>query len=557
MSQNNKSSKKAKHWLQISAWVFGISVFLFVGLLGFTNWIQNKVERMVAQQSDGVYDLKLYGLEISPFIGSMSVDSISLVPDYERWEMLQKQGNETARMLLDLQTGEVAVRGLDMISVLFGKKVDLDALILEKPKLLMTVMRRDTTAQHKPMHERASDMLKNLHIGKIDLNKAQLRYREQPKSDAYIFSVAELMLSVDDFKLDSQSFHAQDRAYYARRMKLKTGKASYLLPDGLYKASADSIMIDTKQQILLAKQVALTPIATIAQMAKAKGKATTRTTLNIPLIRFDGLSYTAHSQNNNFIAQKLLLQDLTMEAFKDKQHYKDKGTKQLIHEMAQSVKTPFRVEKLELKNGYIRYSELVPKAIERGHITFNFLQVSGSNISNMPKYMTLKTPAVIHASTKVMGKAPLQFTLRMPLLSNNGYHRIEGHIGETDPAILNPILSPTAFVRIESGHISRGDFDIKLTKDNATGEMKIIYSNLDVELLNKGSGGKQGLGKEIISEIADWVAIKDSNPKDGKDPRIGDITVNRNTQTSAFSYWKDCLASGFLSSMGLKQVAKK
>lgn len=557
MAQKYKSSKKAKHWLKISAWVFGLSVLLFVGLLGFTNWLQQKAERMVATESDGVYQLKLYGLEISPFIGSISLDSLSLVPDYERWEKLQKQNKKTARMLLDLQSSKVSVRGLDMLGILFGNEVDLNQIILEEPKLLMTTMRRDTTAQHKPFHERTPAILKNLHIGKINVNNAQLRYREQHKSDAYLFTVAAFKLTVDDFKLDSQSFHAQDRAYYSKRMKLKTGKASYLLPDGQYRVSADSLALDTKLQTLLAKQLALTPLVSIAHMAKAKGKAVTRTTLRVPVLRFEGLNYAAHSQDNSFIAEKLLLQNLKMEAFKDKQHYQDKGTKPLLHEMAQSVKTPFLVKKLELQNGYIRYAELVPKASERGYITFNAIQISGTNLSNMPAHMTAKTPAILYASSKIMGKAPLHFTLRLPLLSKNGYHRITGQIGATDPAILNPILSPTTFVRIESGHISRGDFAIELNRNKASGSLTIIYNNLDVELIKKGGGGKQGLGNEIISEIADWVAIKDSNPKNGKDPRVGDITVTRNTETSVFSYWKDCMASGFLSSMGLKQVAKK
>ncbi|MDX5438492.1 MAG: DUF748 domain-containing protein, partial [Pontibacter sp.] len=435
--------------------------------------------------------------------------------------------------------------------------INLNELSLQQPKLLITVMRRDTTEQNKPIHETVSDFMKGLHIGKIDVNNAWLRYREEQKTDAYLFAIRSFNLTVDDFRLDSQSFQAEERAYYAKQMRFAAAKATYQMPDGLYKIEADSLFMSTQEQALLAKQVSYTPLGSAANLSKAKGRAVTGTSIKVPLLRISGLDYQQHSLHNRFMARHVLLSEPSLDAFKDKQSSESKGRKPLPHEMVQNIKTPFHIDSVVVRQGYVRYTELVPKAEERGHITFNSLDATLTNLTNIPEQISIDNPAVIQASTLVMGKAPLSVTIRLPLLQENGYHTLRGNIGEANPEIQNSILVPTSFIRIESGHISRGEFSAELTNDRANGTMKVIYSNLSVEMLSKGSGGEQGLGMEILSEVVDWVAIKDSNPMEGEQVRIGNITVTRNAQKSVFNYWKNCLASGFISSMGLKSMAKK
>lgn len=231
--------------------------------------------------------------------------------------------------------------------------------------------------------------------------------------------------------------------------------------------------------------------------------------------------------------------------------------KLMPHELVQRVKTPFLVDTLELQGGYIRYSELVPEARERGHITFHQVNALMTNISNMPGQTTTKKPAVIQASARVMDRAVLDVTIRLPLLHQNGYHTLEGSISEANLQMLNPILVPTGFVRITSGLVQRGRFRVELNQHQANGRMDLLYSDLSIDLLSKGTGGGQSLGKKALSKVANKVAIKEHNPAKGEEPRPGSITVTRDPSMSIFSYWKDCLKSGFLSSMGLEKLAEE
>ncbi|TPE43150.1 AsmA family protein [Pontibacter mangrovi] len=550
-------SSKLKKWLKVIAWVVGVSLLVFVGLFFFTFWLESKLERMVEAQSKGVYKLRLYGLSTSPFIGSLAVDSLELQPNYERWQELSKKRSSTPRTLLRLHTGPINLRKLSYVKALLKQKIQLDELEVAKLNMLLTVMRPDTTESHKPLHETTKGFLQGLAIGKIHVRDGQLGYRLQEAADT-AFTVKHFNLQVLGYKLDSASFHAKERAYYAKKYMLAASNITYQLPDGLYSATTDTLQLDTQAERVLVKGLALKPTVEPAALARAKGKAVTYQEITVKEAALQGVAFGAHSRENEVRVRHVQLLNPSLTAFKDKQHFQDKGTKQLPHAMVQSIKTPFLLDTIALKHGYIRYAELVPQAQERGHITFHHLRALITNLSNMPEHISMEKPAVVQATTKVMDRAKLNVTIKLPLLNRNGYHTLEGEIGETNLQILNPILMPTTFMKITRGQVSSARFKAELTDARATGTMVVLYNNLEVELLKKGSGGDQGLGKKLISELADWIAIKDSNPAEGEQPRTGEIAFSHNRQKSVFNYWKSCLVSGFKSSIGLKsEIPKK
>ncbi|GAB3527041.1 hypothetical protein GCM10027443_02990 [Pontibacter brevis] len=498
--------------------------------------------------------MQLYGLQLSPFIGNVSVDSLSLMPDYERWEQLHSQNQDVQPMLLDVQSKSIDVVGVNYLAVLFGKDVDVDEVSIVQPELQMTVMREDTTSQQKPLHQSVPDKLKGLKIGHIRLDRGKISYRDGTKDNIKeVASIGQYHLTIDDVKLDSQSFQAQDRAYYANSILFEAAQGRFLTPDGLYRLTSDSLRLNTQGRMLEAKQVVLDPTTDAAGMARAKGESVSYMEIEVPVISFNGVDYPAHSRKGHFIARQLLIHDPSFYIFKDKKNFSNKTKTPLLHEMVQNMPTKFLLDSLKLKSGFIEYEEIVPEAAVRGRMTLENLNISMSNFSNMPEHISMENPAVAHVRGVVMGKVPANMTVRMPLLAENGYHTVHGEVASANPEILNPIIEPTAFMRIESGHISRGSVDLEFTNEQATGTMHLIYSNFEVELLSKGTGGEQSLGKEILSELANWIVIKESNPGDaGEEPRVGEVEVQRNEKKSMFSYWARGLIDGFKSIATIK-----
>ena len=543
-SKNDKS--KSKKWFKVGAWVLGIALFLFVGLFFFTSWLESKIERTVQERSNGVYSLQLYGFGVSPFIGNLSIDSLTLKPDYERWQQLSGQHEETPATLLDLSTHEVELEGISVLKLIFSNKAQVDLLAIAQPRALLTQMRTDTTTRQKPLHETLSGMAKGMEIGEIDITGATVRYRQEVAAENPFFSLEQFDLQVDDLQLDSQSYRADDRAYYAKLIALKARQAEAFLPNGFYRFRTDSIQLNTQQQLLTLQNIRSEALLSAAQMSERKGEAVGLIDVKVPLLRLTGINYAAQLRDKRFLATHLLVDGVEFSAFKDKKHFDNKPPKPLPHDIVQNVPIMFSIDTVTVENMYARYEELAEEAKEPGHVFFDNLGGTITNLSNIPEQMTMEHPAVLQASALLMGKMPLSLQARLPLLAQNGYHTLEAELGEGQLTILNPILERTNFITVESGHVQRGFLQAELTNKSAKGTMRVIYRNFKAELISPGQ--QQGLGKEILSEIANLIAIQSSNPDDkGEEPRTAEIDVTRDEARSFLSYWKDCAKDGFIS----------
>lgn len=558
--EKKERNNKSKKWLIAGAVVLVLGILFFVGLHVFTSWFENKLETTVHEQSDGVYTLKLYGFQASPFVGSVSVDSMSLQPDLATWDSLKNTGGEVSRTLLELNTAGVQLSRLSFFDMMFRKKVDLGSLSVSQPTLTVTAMLQDTTSAHKPLHETASGLLKNLHIGKIKAEKANFSYLEAIKEKKEVFALENFNLAVAALTLDSASFNDKRKAYYSDNIEIAAASSRYTIPDDFYMITTDSVRIGTRDKSFSASNLHVKPTVGPTAMAKAKGRAVTYMKLDVARFKLSGLDYPEHSRTNNFFVNHILIRKPRLTAFKDKQHFTDSGTKPLPHDIARSVKGSFDIRKVDIENGYGKYEELAPRANKTGLIYFTAFNSTLRNLTNIPSKISSKNPAVVQLNTRLMGKTPLQATVRLPLLEKSGYHTLRGRIGSGGPQMLNPILVPTNFIKVDKGYVQRINFDVTLNRQHATGTMRAIYRDLEIELLSTGakSGSDQGLGKKILSKVADWFLIENNNPnKAGEKPRIAQIQVSRDQQRSFITYWKDCIAMGLMSSMGLEKMAKQ
>ncbi|MBC5991786.1 AsmA family protein [Pontibacter cellulosilyticus] len=560
MIRQTKQKDKAKKWLVVGSVILGVALFLFIGQYVFTNWLQQKLEKTVNNNTDGVYQLELFGMETSPFVGTLSVDSLALTPDYDRWKELKSQGKDVSRTLVELRSKAISLNRLSFFKILFQNNVDLDSMLVQNPELLITAMAKDTTGQHQPMHKTVNGLLRNMHIGKIDVNDANLRYRNYNQRNTDMFALKSFNLTVDDFRLDSTSLQDPKRAYYSNNIVLKAKAALYNLPNNLYKLTTDSVLINVDKKLFTVSNIYYRPTVGPTALAKATGDATAHLKVKVPQVTISGLDYDAHSRTNNFIASQVLISKPSLNGYKDKKHFKDSKNQPLPHDLVQSIKPGFMISSMKVTEGYVRYEELAEKASETGHIYFTNLNCTITNLTNMPKQISRKNPAVIKASALMMGKVKTQATVRLPLLDKSGYHTLKGNIQGGRPQVLNPILVPTSFIKIDKGFVQQINFSATLNRQRATGTMKALYTNLEVEILSTGaaSGRDQSLGKKILSKAADWFLIEDSNPDSkGDKARIAQIKVKRDRNKSFISYWKDCLASGLLASMGLEKMAEK
>lgn len=547
----------ATNWRKIGAWILALVLIVLAVLFLAITRLPNQLEKMVAEESGGLYALHLHGFSVSPFSGNLSVDSLVLEPDTVQWQKRGEQRGRYSRMLFKVRMKAFEATGVNLFGIMFGRPAKADQVTIKHPDITLLAMHPDTSERDLAAYQTAKGVTKGMHIGTIRIDSASLKYKLNYSSGNYLLDVSHFNLRADDFRLDSSSYVGKGRAYYARHIDVRTGPVNYRFPDGMYRASVGEIALNTQAQTIAAKELHLKPLLSALAMSAAKGESVTTNDLKIGKVHVSGMDYVAYARHNALKVQNIVLDSVRLRAHKNRKAKQPEKQKPTLHQMAREMGFPFKIDTLEVKNGFIRYSELAPEGKEPGYITLNGLKGSVTNLSNMPEHMSDEMPAMLQCSFRLMNEAPIDVNVLLPLLHKEEYHALQVTFGPFNPAVLNPMLVPVSYIKVKNGNLSSGSFKADLTAKAGTGSMIVYYKNLEIELLNKGEPDKQSLGNKLLSKVADWVAIKDANPMPGEKPRLGTITVTRDPNKSILHHWKSCALSGLLSTIGLEKIAEK
>jgi hypothetical protein len=82
-------------------------------------------------------------------------------------------------------------------------------------------------------------------------------------------------------------------------------------------------------------------------------------------------------------------------------------------------------------------------------------------------------------------------------------------------------------IRIDSGKVKGLDFDIHSTQKTSAGRVTVLYNDLKISMLRKGTD-KTYSKKPLLSLFANGLVLKNNNPdKAGATPRVADVVFVR------------------------------
>lgn len=517
-----------------------------------------KLQSLVKTGSDGLYDLSIQKIEPDILSSTIDVFGAKLIPNIQALKLLdslKKAPDDIFTISLD----SLHISGINADDLLHISDIRLDSIVISKPVITCDHQPKEYNKfqrekeQRKTLYQKLTEQLKSVNIQSIFIRECTY-ISKQKNNQKKIFNDVTMQLS--NLRIDSSTQFDKQRIFFSKKVTISCNNFITRTPDSLYLFKINSIQINATDHSLVANHVALIPRGSKAEFEKKLHYQDNRFDMLFPKVVAKNIDWWALTNNESFTSDEMELYDASIKDYIDRRlptSASDDNIKDFPHQLVMEIPTKINVKKLQLHELNVSYEEFNPDANKSGTVTFNNINGTITNISNMPAVMKTYRHTIAELKGLFMNTVSFTSKFNFDLTKyKTGNFSMQMSIGKLNKDILNPIAEALGLFSIKTGAVTRAN--TKIEGDNYSSNVKLLmlYNDLHLTPLKKDSDTDTSMHKKTITGFfANLFLIKNGNPTYLGDPRTVQVQVQRNAEQTFFGFiWKSTL-TGILETIGL------
>ena len=420
---------------------------------------------------------------------------------------------------LILKITSFAINGISISDIVNTKKISLSKIFIDKPEL--HIYKKDTSTQEKNKLFKGLDQFT---LNKFDINNGHIHIHKTNKESDLIINTIDFYLS--NIEINSNTLGNKIPFIYD---DIKVSLDTISLPMNDFENIAiNSIKINNQN-------ISINHLKMKSIYVKNEMKSVTNTERDWIEMYTKKIDISDYKTDSVYSASTVTIDSTSLYVYRDKLLPDDTSYKPLYSKMLRELPIKLKLDSLIVKNSTIKYDERKKETGKPGSIIFTELNSSITNINNYTDGIVTN----IDISSKFMDDAIFNMNWTFEILNPSDYFTLNGKMKDLDITKTNAFLLPNLNVKTK-GYINQLSFDIKGNDTKATGELEMIYNNIEIETINKNKLTK----KKVLSAIAN-VFIKKENDNSKKEL----FEVNRDQEKSFFNYFWLCIKNGTMDTM--------
>ena len=552
-----RNDKKAVRRKKIKIILLSIS-FILIALVGFGFWywsthknviIEKELEKAITKNNEGFYKISYDDMKVDEGTGSLSVTNMKL--SYDSLESMEKK----LPMLFTINIPEINVVGVKTKKALLDKEIVGRKLEIKNPVIdLEYTYKGKDSARNVPTDEIYREVLSNLDLIQIDsvlITNARIRTSNK-RTGKVIIDVSDIDLSLMDLKVDSLSLKDSSRLLFSKSMTIHVAKIGWPSPDKLYNYQAENIELRSSTGNLSIGQVSVIPRLGENEFVNAIPTQDDRLNFSFNNVVFAGLDIQ-RLPDEYLKAETMTIGRSSFKIYRDLARPRDKKNRvgQYPHQVMDDIPMRFNIGKVNIRNSFIEYKEKNHITRQSGKVQFYNVNGTITNFTNDKRAANKVMKAVV--SSSFLNKTSLKTNWTFYLFHPKGRFDVAGTLGSIDGQALNSLAEPMGPATIEEGHFNGMTFNLQGNDYSMDGNVKMLYENLDVAILEKDKGATETDKKFLTSLIAN-LAIKNSNPKGDDEVRVQQVHLSRDVNRSLFNLCWKTIFKGIQGTVGIRQA---
>jgi len=518
--------------------------------------LQSKLKEMVLKSTDSLYHIEYSDFDLNLTSGNATLSDFKLIPDTAVYNKLVEQKKAPDNLFI-LGVDKLTIENVGAKKAYQDKILNVSSITIDKPNLTVINKRypfNDTVKVGTPKtpYQLIKNIFKELRIDSVSLKNISLNYINKNEAVTKQTALKNLDINISSVLIDSLSAQDKNRFYYTKGVDITIRDYKVKLPDSLYTSEVKQIYFSTAKRTIQLDRVSLTPRYSRTAFYKKTGESGDIFTLKFKKIAINDIDLQRFLRDQKLYAGIMDVVGADVHIYNNSK-YKGKKSSKIgkdPHQSLQKVALDMRLDRLNISNSNIIYSETDATTEQTGQIIFKNTGGYLTNVTNDPDAKKKNSYMLAHINTRFMNAAPLTVNFKFDLNDKKGGFNYSGRLGKFDGRVLDKLVRPLAMVHVRSADVEHLDFNVDANNYYGLGKLEFYYKNLNVQLLKKVEGKKDLQTQGFISTIANSLIIENSNPDKKGNFRPGPINLKREPTTSFFSFLYKGLLDGLKPSVG-------
>jgi hypothetical protein len=530
---------------------FLIALFLINTLL--TPVLTRKIKSVVIKASNGLYQVNFSRLELHVLQGKATFKGVALLPDTALFR-LQRNDKGKPSCLVKISAGHLTVSGAHLWAYLLHRKLEISLIELDSPEIAFNSYpdRQPAKPQKeaKTLYEQIKKSLSLVKVDMISINHIRLNYKDFKTSKPAITRLKDMSLRATNLLIDSTTQTDTNRTFFCENIYTELHNIHGVSAGGLYQYSLRSITYNSRNARLKLAGVTIKPVPVAVFFKKSSND---RFSLDLDSSIMDHADLETFRLKQMLFVHKVTCYNGGFEDFSNPHGLVKKSDRAVTfpNKALRKLSTLLAIDTLDIRRSKVIYQEYNTDAGKTGRIAFDNISGRFLNITNYGPALAKNQYCQARLETYFMGKGKLSLQFSFNLIDSACSFTYKGHLGQMEIPLVNPAVMPLALVEIKTGQVKSLDFNIQSNRLKSTGDVTLLYNDLNIVLLRSGVHKKYGVSP-LKSFVANNLLVKNNNP-DSHDqpPRKARILFKRPASYSFFKTMWQTLLSGLKPCIGI------
>ena len=518
------------------------AVIVLVLLANFliTKAINKKVRDLLGSTTIENYTVDVKQVRFNLLERSLVIEDFLFSPTDSAMIALKENALERHN-LNKISSTKIQLKGIHLLSLILSKEGRVNQLLVDD-LLYQKFINKKIPADENKSSEIRLDSIRIEGLKGLELDRLKF---ENLKVQLIDLESGEITFQNDPLDFDMSGFRLEEIGpqYFKPAPVKDVFDIRVDFTEKNYSFSVNRINVDLEKGLTAISGLAYTPMIPKEKLAASypfNTEVYTITLEDLSVYRFD---WKKAFEGNGYFMDSIHISGLLLDIFKDKRKpFNEQKRPKFLHDRLKQMKTPLRIQRITSANSGLTYEEKLENKDILLKVSMSDMSLKIDNVTSIRTYR--EEPLTIESSSKLMGKANLQFHLVLPLKDHENTFYFVGTLGPSQMRYYDSAIIPALGLKVLKGEIDKMTFEAQLNHQFSTGTMTMLYHDMEAEVFKFKNTEKSDFLSWSVNQL-----IHHSNPGNNGKVRVAALRTERVEYKGMGNYLWKTLQSGIVSTV--------